>query len=167
MKAAYRTLLPPGFRWIPLNRLIAPLAGIQNAPDNGVSVSHPDGDHPAERFFKQNLAFKGDLYLLISPITYSQALLAAAPYKYWKRAVVIGQTTGEPMTFFGDYFAFDLPNTKLVMHASHKRFVLFGSKGPHAGLEPDITVQPDQDAYQIALREIARRRARRSLSPRG
>ncbi len=159
VKAAYRTLLPPGFRWIPLNQMIPSLAGIQKAPDNGTFVFHPDGAQPTKRMFKQDLAFKGDVYLLISRLTYSTALIASAPYKHWKRAEVIGETTGEPMTFFGDYFAFDLPNTKLVMHVSHKRFVLFGSQGPHAGLAPDIAVPPGQDAYRVALDEIRRKQA--------
>ena len=157
VKAAYRTLLPEGFRWIPINRLVPMLAGIQDAPDNGTYVFHPDGTEPTKRLFLQRLSFKGPLYVLIGPATYSTAVIAAAPYKYWRRAEIIGVATGEPLTFFGDNYAFDLPNTKLVMHVSHKRFVLFGSKGPRAGLEPDVVVAPGEDAYQVALGETARR----------
>ncbi len=157
VKAAYRTLLPEGFRWIPINRLVPMLAGIQDAPDNGTYVFHPDGAGPTKRLFRQSLSFKGPLYVLIGPATYSTAVIAAAPYKYWQRAEIIGTATGEPLTFFGDNYAFDLPSTKLVMHVSHKRFVLFGSKGPRTGLEPDVVVAPGEDAYQVALGEIARR----------
>jgi hypothetical protein len=52
----------------------------------------------------------GDLYLLIGPYTYSSAVIAAAPYKYWRRATVIGQRIEEGLTFYGDWYAFDLPN---------------------------------------------------------
>ena len=158
VKAAYRTLLPEGFRWIPLNQAIPQLAGIQNAPDDGVFVLHPDGARPTPRRFREPLAFTGDLYLLVSPLTYSTALIASAPYKYWKRATVIGEAPTESLTFYGDYYEFDLPHTKLQMHVSHKRFVLFGSDGGDTRLEPDIKISAQRpDAYQIALDVIARR----------
>ena len=157
VKAAYRTLLPEGFRWIPLNTVVPMLHGIQTAPDNGTFAFQPDGAAPAARSSVNDLAFGGKLYVLIGPYTYSTALIAAAPYKYWKRATFIGETTSEPMTFFGDYFEFDLPNTRLQMHVSHKMFKLFGSPGPHAGLAPDIAVSPaGPDAYVLALQDIAR-----------
>ncbi len=158
VKAAYRTLLPEGFRWIPLNDFVPMLRGIQTAPDDGVFAFQPEGSAPAERSTANDLAYDGDLYVLIGPYTYSTALIAAAPYKYWKRATFIGETTSEPMTFFGDNFEFDLPNTKLVMTVSHKQFRLFGSKGPHAGLEPDIAVSAEHpDALALAMQEIARK----------
>ena len=157
VKAMYRTLLPEGFRWIPLNDAIPMLRGIQVAPDNGTYTFHPEADAPTARGTANDFVYTGDLYVLISPVTYSTALIAAAPYKYWKRATLIGETTSEPMTFFGDNYQFDLPNTKLAMDVSHKLFKLFGSKGPHAGLEPDIAVTPGQpDARAIAIDAIAR-----------
>jgi hypothetical protein len=162
VKAAYRTLLPEGFRWIPLNKAVPQLAGIQNAPDNGFFAFSPEGAAPADRSDKNALVFTGPLYLLISPLTYSTALIAAAPYKYWKRAIVIGTPSSEGLTFFGDYDEFDLPNTKIQMHVSHKRFDLFGAKGPHVGLQPDIATTPAHpDALAIAMREIARTAAGR------
>jgi hypothetical protein len=158
VKAAYRTLLPEGFRWIPINRVVPQLSGIQDAPDDGTFAFSPEAAAPVERDSRNDLLFGGPLYLLIGPQTYSTALIAAAPYKYWKRATVIGTPSSEGLTFFGDYYEFDLPNTKLQMHVSHKRFDLYGSKGPGVPLEPDIAVTPsDPDAYAIALREIARR----------
>jgi hypothetical protein len=157
VKAAYRTLLPEGFRWIPLNSTIPQLAGIQNAPDNGFFAFSPEGVTPTYRSHKNDLVFTGPLYLLISPLTYSTALIAAAPYKYWKRATVIGTPSSEGLTFYGDYYEFDLPNTKIQMHVSHKRFDLFGAKGPRVGLQPDIAIDPVQpDALAIAIKEIRR-----------
>ncbi len=158
VKAIYRTLLPDGFRWIPMNYVIPMLRGIQAAPDNGTYSFAPEGTAPADRNSSNPLVFTGDLYVLISPYTYSSAVIAAAPYKYWKRATMIGETTSEPMTFFGDNYEFDLPNTKLQMDVSHKQFRLFGSKGPDTGLAPDISVTPrNPDALAIARRLIAQK----------
>lgn len=155
IKAAYRTLLPEGFRWIPLNKFVPILAGIQNSPDNGFFSFSPEGNRPADRSSENPLAFTGPLYVLIGPLTYSTALIAAAPYKYWKRALIVGTASSEGLTFFGDYFEFDLPNTKIQMHVSHKRFDLFGSKGPRIGLQPDIATTPERpDAMAIAISEI-------------
>jgi hypothetical protein len=160
VKARYKTLLPEGFRWIPLNSLVPMLRGIQNTPDGGFYRFHPDASTPQSRWFNNPLLFKGDLYVLISPVTYSSAVIFAAPLKYWKRAVFIGETSGEPLTFYGDNYEFDLPNTKLQASVSHKEFKLLGAKEPDVGLEPDIRVTPETpDAYQLALREIARRSA--------
>ncbi len=158
VKAAYRTLLPPGFRWIPLNAVVPMLRGIQGGPDGGFYVFDPDGAAPRRRMFTNGLAFKGELYVLIGPVTYSSAVIFAAPLKYWKRAIFVGEAAGEPLTFYGDNYEFDLPNTKLQASVSHKAFTLLGSTGSRSWLQPDIAVRPGEDAYQIALRDIASRR---------
>jgi hypothetical protein len=159
VKAIYRTLLPAGFRWIPIQSMIPTLRGIQQSPDNGFYVSDPDARSPTPRMFGNEKVFKGELYVLISPVTYSSAVIFAAPLKYWKRATFVGQAAGEPLTFYGDNYLFDLPNTKLQASVSHKIFTLLGSRGPGSRLEPDLVVAPGDDAYQAALRDIARRRA--------
>ncbi|MGD0141689.1 MAG: S41 family peptidase [Rhizomicrobium sp.] len=158
VKAIYRTLLPEGFRWIPLNDVVPMLHGIDTAPDNGVFTFQPEAAAPTLRSSSNPLAYQGKLYVLISPYTYSTAVLFVAPLKYWHRAILIGETTGEPMTFFGDNYEFDLPNTKLVADVSHKTFYLLGSKGFGVGVEPNIAVTPNEpDAMALALKEIARR----------
>jgi len=44
------------------------------------------------------------------------------------------------------------------MAVSHKLFRLFGSHGPHAGLEPDIAVsKAHPDALALAMQAIAAR----------
>jgi hypothetical protein len=63
----------------------------------------------------------------------STAVLFAAPLKYWHRATIIGETTAEPLTFFGDNYEFDAPRTMLVTDVSHTLFQLLGSHGPQAG----------------------------------
>ena len=155
VKAMYRTLLPEGFRWIPLNQMIPQLSGIQNAPDSGTFAAHPEPPAPVARGSANPLAFGGRLYVLIDANTYSTCLIAAAPYKYWKRARFVGEPTGEGSTFYGDYYEFDLPNTHLQARASHKVFKLVGSKGPDMPLMPDVMVDASHpDALAIALHEI-------------
>jgi Peptidase family S41 len=161
VKARYRTLLPEGFGWIPIHTLVPMLRGIQQGPDYGFYTFDPDGATPTPRLFKNGLAFHGELYVLVSPNTYSSAVIFAVPLKYWKRAVFVGEPAGEPLTFYGDNYEFDLPHTKLEASVSHKTFTLLGSKGPQSRLEPDITIAPGQDAYQIALQDIDRKRAAR------
>ena len=162
VKARYRTLLPPGFRWIPINSLFAELRGIQTAPDNGFFASSPEGTEPSARSSANPLQFHGDLYLLISPVTYSAAAIFAAPLRYWGRAILIGQPTGEPLVFYGDNYEFDLPATRLQATVSHKQFSLFGATDPALGVQPQIAIGSREDALARALREIARRRAARA-----
>lgn len=160
VKAMYQSLLPEGFRWIPLHRFVPELRGIVDAPDDGVFRFSPEGESPVPRKTPNPLAFHGDLYLLVGPYTYSTAMIAAAPYKYWKRATVVGQRTAEGLTFFGDYYEFDLPNSKIQMHVSHKTFRLVGSGGRNSQIEPDVATDADHpDAWPLALDVIARRRA--------
>ena len=69
---------------------------------------------------------------------------------------MVGAAPTEPLTFFGDYYEFDLPHTRLQMHVSHKRFVLFGSNGHGEHLQPDIPTTPQRpDAYAIARADAA------------
>jgi hypothetical protein len=160
VKAIYRTLLPEGFRWIPLNQVVPMLRGIDRSPDNGMFTFQPEAGSPVQRSSPNPLSYHGDLFVLIGPYTYSTAVLFVAPLKYWHRATLVGETTGEPMTFFGDNYEFDLPNTKLVADVSHKVFYLLGSKGPHEGVEPDIAASSQMpDALLLAMKEIDRRRA--------
>lgn len=159
VKLRYKTLLPENFRWIPLNSLVPMLRGIQSAPDNGFYRFDPDPPTPKARWFKNPLAFKGDLYVLISQVTYSSAVIFAQPFKYWRRATFIGETTGEPLRFYGDNYEFELPNTKLQASVSHKQFSLLGARDPNGGIEPDIrATDRAADSYALALKEIARRR---------
>lgn len=160
-KALYRSLLPEGFRWIPLNYVVPTLRGIEETPNDQFYRFYPEGTQPTKRSEPKALAFNGDLYLLVGPYTYSTAMIAAAPFKYWKRATVIGQPTEEGLTFYGDFYEFDLPNSKIQMHVSHKMFRLVGSSGRHSQIVPDILTSPAHpDAYQLAIEEIARRRTR-------
>jgi hypothetical protein len=159
IKARYRTLLPEEFRWIPLHRFVPLLKGIQDGPDNGFYRFDPDGSVPQNRSSTSELTFTGDVYVLIGPLTYSSAVIFAAPLKSWRRAVLIGEPAGEPLTFYGDNYEFDLPKTKLEASVSHKVFTLVGSTGPASRLEPDIhTNEAYPDAYRLALAEIAKRR---------
>lgn len=158
VKLRYKTLLPEKFRWIPLNSLVPMLRGIQSAPDNGFYRFHPDPPAPRARWRTNPLVFKGDLYVLISQVTYSSAVIFAEPLKYWKRATIIGEATGEPLTFYGDNYEFELPNTSLQATVSHKQFRLLGAKEPNTGMEPDIrTTDRASDSYRLALEEISRR----------
>lgn len=158
VKAIYRTLLPEGFRWLPVARLVPMLGGIEDTPDNGGFAFAPEAAQPQRRWLQNGRRFSGDLYILIGPYTYSTAAIFVAPFKHWERATLIGQETGEPMTFFGDNYEFDLPRTHLVASASHKTFELLGSSGTQHGVAPDLVADVGgPDAIEVARAEIARR----------
>lgn len=152
VKARYRTLLPPGFRWIPIHSLVPMLRGIQTAPDNGFYTFNPEGTAPSERGSTNELRFRGRLYVLIGPNTYSSAAIFAAPLRHWGRAILVGQPTGEPLTFYGDNYEFDLPSTRLQASVSHKQFRLVGSTDRSAGVQPHVPVLEGGDAMAAALR---------------
>ncbi len=163
VKAIYRTLLPPGFRWIPIGRAVPMLRGVAAAADGAYFEFTPGPDRPRKRRFKNRLSFTGDVFVLIGTRTYSSAAIFAAPLKHWGRATLVGAPTGEPMIFFGDRYEFDLARTGLVASVSHKSFRLFGAQDETGGVVPDIAAD---DAMKAAKAEIRAREVRKSADAR-
>lgn len=158
IKAFYRTLMPPAFRWFPINEVIPDLRGIQHSPDNGVFIFHPDPAFPEKRWRANREVYKGPVYLLIGPQSYSTTAIFVSPLIFWKRAISVGQPTGEPATFFGDNYEFDLPVSKLQASVSHKEFRLLTPGRSDAGLPAQIPIPLQYDALTTTL-QILRRNA--------
>ncbi|WP_158828509.1 S41 family peptidase [Mucilaginibacter lacusdianchii] len=93
-----------------------------------------------EKPIESMLRFKGNIYLLTSKATYSSAAIFAAAFKCYHLGTVIGQETGEPTCFTGDWVAITLPNTKLQLGISNKRFILACGKCDGHGVVPDILI---------------------------
>lgn len=151
IKRYYRTLLPDGFRWLPLHQAIPMLRQIQNTAPGESFRFHPDAARPKPRRKTPEDAFAGNLYVLIGPRTYSSAVIFAAPLKHFGRATFVGEETGEPLIFYGENYYFDLPNTRLQTQVSHKTFALVGATNPGVGIRPDI---PSSDALPSAVNAI-------------
>lgn len=153
IKRYYKTLLPAGFRWIPLHWGVPMLRNIQNEPPDGTFRFYPGPDTPRPRRRQPEYAFDGQLYVLTGPRTYSSAVIFAAPMKHYGRATFVGEETGEPLIFFGENYYFDLPHTRLQAQVSHKMFTLVGASDAHTGILPDIPTRGD--ALETALKAIS------------
>lgn len=153
IKTYYESLLPPLFRWFPLNRFVPVLRRIAEAPAGSVFSIHPDGAAPAEWASRPAHAFEGEIYVLTGPATYSSAAIFAAPLRHFDQAVFIGEETGEPMVFFGENYVFDLPHSRLQAAVSHKRFDLVGNGDHRTGIQPHIPVEAGR-ALEAALTVI-------------
>jgi hypothetical protein len=83
---------------------------------------------------------KGKLFVLIGPNTFSSALLNA----YWMHAntsaTLVGEPTGGKPNRFGDLRLIELPNSKIQVSHSTKRFTLIKDADPPS-LMPDRTVR--------------------------
>ncbi len=150
IKKFYRTLLPPGFRWIPLHRFVPVLHLIEQTPPGQSFEFYPDAASPQPWPRPKADQFGGKLIVLTSQRTYSSAVIFAAPLKHFGRAVFVGEETGEPLIFFGENYTFDLPNTKLQAQVSHKAFTLVGAGDERTGIIPDIAA-PAQHALSAAM----------------
>ncbi len=153
IKAYYQTLLPHGFRWIPLHRFVSILGQIADAPSGSSFDFFPEDVEPQLRGQQQEYRYDGPLYVLTGPRTFSSAVIFAAPLKHFKRAVFVGQETGEPLIFFGENYIFDLPATKLQAQVSHKKFYLVGATDMQTGIIPDVQVS-EHDALTAALSAV-------------
>ncbi|WP_421785111.1 S41 family peptidase [Hyphobacterium sp.] len=156
IQAYYRTLLPAGFRWLPLHRLVPILRRIQTGEPGSVFSIHPDGEAPRDWRSETDNAFRGRLIVVTGPATYSSAVIFAAPLHHYGRAILISEETGERTVFFGENYVFDLPNSRLQVAVSHKRSDLVGDGDHQTGLRPDISVDASE-ALEAAIEYAASR----------
>lgn len=97
-----------------------------------------------ERFegqIKQNkkyldLTYSGKIYVLTAHETFSSAMMFSVVLQDNKLARVIGEPSREKPTDYGDVVRFSLPNSKLVLNLTYKKF-----------FRPDHS--KDQNAYQV------------------
>ena len=95
-----------------------------------------------KQYPEREYEFEGDVYLLISPKTFSSAVMLAAAMKDHNLGTLIGEETGGLATSYGDVYSFNLPNTKLKAGVSHKRFVRPSGLDDGRGVLPDHEVSP-------------------------
>lgn len=107
---------------------------------------HYEGDKPN----KNN--FKGDIYILISGLTFSGGSEFAALAKNYTNAKFIGEETGGGYygNTSGSFLRFTLPNTNITGRIPICKFVLETNKNEipfGRGLFPDYNVQPTIEEY--------------------
>ena len=90
--------------------------------------------------------YKGKIYLLINYYTGSTALGFATIFKDYSIGKIIGEETRSEVNEFGDVFPFDLPNSKLWVWCSTKRYIRPSGELTVGGLKPDIYFKDQNDS---------------------
>jgi hypothetical protein len=72
---------------------------------------------------------------------------------------IVGQETGEPTCFTGDWVSVVLPNTKLECAISDRRFILPCGKCDGHGVLPNYVVKDIDDAMEVAKKLIVKNKA--------
>ena len=85
---------------------------------------------------KRKNSFRGKVYALIGPSTFSSAAILANALKEYKIAEMLGEETGGIQAFYGDNIYIQLPNSGLRSTISFKKFVLPGAKMDGRGVIP-------------------------------
>lgn len=89
----------------------------------------------------QNLIFKGNIYVLTSPRTYSSANDFAVTIKDNPLGMIVGEPTGNAPSSYGDILPFQLPNSGYQFAVSYKKFIRPNPENdPEDALYPDIPV---------------------------
>jgi len=98
--------------------------------------------------------FNGKVFLLTSTRTYSSAMNFAQAFKYYKLGQINGEETGGWVVSYGDLVPTELPNTKLKLSVSTKKFYTIGTtdKDLH-GVKPDNEIKAES-ALEITLNKI-------------
>lgn len=89
--------------------------------------------------------WKNGVYLLTSNVTFSAGTSNTALFKQLLNAKVVGQPTGSNPTGYQDMDQFNLPNSKLVITYSKRKFKL--SDKTTQGIQPDVLIYPKWSNY--------------------
>lgn len=98
-------------------------------------------------------AFDGRVYVLTSQYTFSSAMDFATVIQDNGIGKVIGETPGNMPTAYGDKRGFQLPESKLVLSVSYKKFYRVDIDKSEEPLIPDCTVNAD-DALEKLVEYI-------------
>lgn len=85
------------------------------------------------------------LFVLIGRRTFSSAMMNAQHFRQFTRAVLVGEPTGGRANHFGEVRRFSLPNSRIAVQYSTKRFVQVPGEGE--SVAPDLSVELDSRAY--------------------
>ena len=98
-------------------------------------------DMPLIKLKDNPLRFTGKSYLLVGENTFSSASSFTSAFQCFKVGTIIGTETGGLTVSFGDYYSFNLPETKYNMKISHKKFYQACGIDNRRGTIPDYIVE--------------------------
>ncbi len=93
---------------------------------------------------KRSKTYDGNIYVLTSSRTFSSANMFGTYLSDNKLATIVGETSGNMPSSYGDVLSFQLPNSKLCLGMSYKRFHRPDSTRDQEPLTPDIEVEADK-----------------------
>lgn len=93
-----------------------------------------------------SIDWKQGVFLLTDQYTYSAAASNAALFRQLLNARVVGMPTGSNPHGYQDMSEFDLPNSKLIVGYSKRKFRL--QEKPDTALEPDVKIPHEWTAYR-------------------
>ena len=86
------------------------------------------------------LRFSGKCFLLTDNGTFSAAVMFASSFKCYGDGTIIGEETGGVTVGFGDAHFFSLPNSKMKMMVSWKKFYEVCGVDNRRGVMPDYII---------------------------
>lgn len=97
----------------------------------------------------EELLFSGNMYLLTSANTFSSAMKFAEYVKDNNLGIIIGEAPGNNPNGYGEVAGFKLPNSRLFMQISTKRFYRANAECRDLLVYPDIECKSDDKAEMI------------------
>ena len=116
-------------------------AFIEEKKEQGVQ----DGDYfviskkPMPSIVRSN-QFRGNVYVLTGPRTYSASSMFAAMIKCYSDASIVGEETGMPKTGNADLSRVKLPYSGMYLYTSLSIYFLPCAENDHDGVKPDYEV---------------------------
>ena len=59
---------------------------------------------------------------------------------------IIGEETGGTISYYGDFWMMQTPNTKIRFHISPKRFIQYGGNDLNRGVIPDYIIEDKKNS---------------------
>jgi len=137
IKKFYKRCLPWYIRWLPLQYVNSFGRKVWGTPEDSIAVYNSEPETPGEN----PLRFNGNVYVLTSALTFSSATMFAGTIKDYNLGTLVGEETGGLVTHYGDVYSFDLPNTRISVGVSHKRFVRPSGEDDGKGVLPNYEVK--------------------------
>jgi len=107
---------------------------------------------PQDNRFKNDNKFKGKVYLITGPFTFSSANMIADGAKQFRIAEIVGTPTGENTNDFGEAYVFTLPNSQIKMQTTTSfDYGTNCNKNSHMPVKPDILIE---DKFYDKIYEI-------------
>lgn len=121
------------------------------------TILYPENTASRHEPLPKSQRFNGKVYLLTSHTTFSSASSFAWAFKKFGCGTVIGEETGGMSVHYGDFISFALPNSRLEVNVSHKRFWQPGADENNIhGVIPDV-ICTQEEAIETALKHIAKK----------